>query len=82
MALAVRPTLTPMAVTMPGHQRHSSMMGMSCMAALSASPMRRSLRVSAGAPSFAAPSCSRRRLKRAFAASSSPKVRIILRRMS
>ena len=41
MACAVSPTLTPIAVTMPGHQRHSSMIGMICMPAESSpSPAR------------------------------------------
>jgi len=87
MEAAVRPSETPMAVTLPGQKRHSSMMGMSCMAAESP-PSARTLFSScsaafpaarAGSAAFSFPIWC---LKRCRAISSMPKLRITLRSTS
>src|SRR5262249_565619 len=86
IALAARPKLTPMAVTMPGHQRQSSMIGMSCMPIPSPSPPLERARAFACSPrplasaaAFSRPICAAKRWR---ASSSIPKVRMSLRRMS
>src|SRR5215468_9975904 len=88
MALAVRPKLTPMAVTMPGHQRQSSMMGTIWRPTASLSPPPLAARGFAFALSpraFASATAFSRAIwlaKRWRFISSMPKVRISLRRMS
>ncbi|CAB4853276.1 unannotated protein [freshwater metagenome] len=76
MAAEVSPMLTPIAVTMPGHTRHSSMVGISVSP--EPSPPLGSF------CSAAVPACSRAiwRSKRSPAIASIPKVANILRRMS
>jgi hypothetical protein len=73
---AVRPTLTPIAVTIPGQYRQSSMIGIIVMPAELLPPLR-----SVGAASPPA-SFSIWRLKRSRAMTSIPKVDHSLRRIS
>jgi hypothetical protein len=85
MAADVRPIDTPMAVTMPGLHRHSSMIGISWNAvALAASVGSRGAASSPSAPAPDDPSASRViwRAKRSRAMASMPKARRSLRRMS
>ena len=81
IAALVRPTLTPIAVTMPGQWRQSSMIGIRVAAAWSARAEGSAAPppfFSRGRPFFSASICLR---KRARASSSMPKAAYILRRI-
>ncbi len=74
IAAEVRPTLTPIAVTMPGHTRHSSIVGIIVIP-----PSPRGSLVSTGVPAFSRAICFSKRWR---AMASMPNVLNILRRMS